>query len=69
MKAILEFDLPEDGHEFRLAYNGFTMASALRGFSEYLRRQEDMDPKHRDDFVALRANFYATLDEILWVLD
>lgn len=37
MKAILEFELPEDKHEFNNATQGATMRYILWNYLEYLR--------------------------------
>lgn len=37
MKAVLEFDLPQDDHEFRLASSAKELASALWDIDELLR--------------------------------
>lgn len=39
MKAILEFQLPEDSHEFDMATQGTSMHSALWEMDQWLRAQ------------------------------
>ena len=39
MKAILEFNLPEDDHEFRMATTGASMHSVLWDMDQWLRAQ------------------------------
>jgi len=39
MKAILEFDLPEERTEFELAANGMKWMSVSHEMAEYLRQQ------------------------------
>ena len=39
MKAILEFDLPEDHHDFELAVNGAKAQVALWEMDQWLRAQ------------------------------
>jgi hypothetical protein len=39
MKAILEFNLPEDSHEFKMATQGESMYSVLWEMDQWLRTQ------------------------------
>jgi hypothetical protein len=39
MKAILEFDLPEDNHDFQAAINGENYKSAIWEFDQLLRSE------------------------------
>ena len=39
MKAILEFNLPEDSHEFDMATQGLNMHSVLWEMDQWLRAQ------------------------------
>ena len=39
MKATLEFNLPEDDHEFKMATNGANMHSVLWEMDQWLRAQ------------------------------
>ena len=39
MKAILEFNLPEDSHEFQMATTGAAMHSTLWEMDQWLRAQ------------------------------
>jgi hypothetical protein len=39
MKAILEFDLPEDNDDFQAAINGYNYKSAIKDFDELLRSE------------------------------
>ena len=39
MKAILEFNLPEDSHEFQMATTGANMHSVLWEMDQWLRAQ------------------------------
>ena len=39
MKAILEFDLPEDNHDFQAAINGENYKSAIWQFDQLLRSE------------------------------
>lgn len=45
MKAILEFQLPEDTEEYEWAYNGGKYLTALRQIAEILRNSA----KYRED--------------------
>jgi hypothetical protein len=39
MKAVLEFDLPEDNDDFQAAINGYNYKSAIKDFDELLRSE------------------------------
>ena len=39
MKAILEFNLPEESEEFELARNGAKLSCAISDFQNWLRNQ------------------------------
>ena len=44
-KAILEFTLPEEAEEFKLANNGINYFIAIEEFSNYIRRKyKHVDP-------------------------
>lgn len=43
MKAILEFDLPEEAEDHDLALNGWRWASLARDFEEYLKNLEEFE--------------------------
>ena len=61
MKATLEFELPEDGEEHRMAVHAADFYLALIDVAEYLRGQE----KHADppaDIHEIRQEFYAILE-------
>jgi len=63
MKAILEFDLPEDADEHRLALDGGKWASAMHALDQDLRTRV----KHGEDRAVLpsevRKMLYDTLSE------
>ena len=64
MKAVLEFTLPDDAVEYRLASQAGAMHLVLCEFMEYLRSQcKYVDPEQRDDLVGVRATLFAMLDE------
>jgi hypothetical protein len=39
MKALLEFDLPEENDDFQAAINGYNYKSAIKDFDELLRSE------------------------------
>jgi hypothetical protein len=39
MKAVLEFDLPEENEDFQAAINGYNYKSAIKDFDELLRSE------------------------------
>jgi len=53
MKAILEFNLPEDNHEFANATQGAKMRSILWEMREYLRHRLKYDDYNNDKFEVL----------------
>lgn len=53
MKAILEFNLPEDNHEFENATNGAKMKSVLWDLREYLRHRLKYEDYNHDQFEVL----------------
>jgi hypothetical protein len=55
MKAILEFDLPEDNHEFQNATQGAKMKSVLWEMREYIRYRLKYDEYNYDQFEVLNA--------------
>lgn len=55
MKAILEFDLPEDNHEFQNATQGAKMKSVLWEMREYIRHRLKYDEYNYDQFEVLDA--------------
>ena len=57
MKAILEFNLPDDQHAYELANRAQDMFLALSVISNYLREQvKHANPP--DDIEKIRAMFY-----------
>ena len=66
MKAILEFQLPEDQADFDLAIQGGNMYSALWDISKELRtlyKYEELDEKEWKMVEKIRDKFYEILDE------
>ena len=49
MKAILEFNLPEDDHEFQMATNGSKFHSVLWEMDQYLRGKIKYAPDDMSD--------------------
>ena len=47
MKAILEFNLPDDDHEFKMATTGASMHSVLWEMDQWLRS----NTKHTPDLI------------------
>jgi len=66
MKAILEFNLPEDQIEFDFATQGSNMYSALWDISQELRtlwKYEELKQEEWDMVERIRTKFYEILDE------
>ena len=53
MKAILEFNLPEENHEFLNATQGAKMKSVLWEMREYLRHRLKYEDYNNDEFEVL----------------
>ena len=66
MKAILEFNLPDDQHEFDLAIQGSKMYVALWDISQELRtlwKYEELSDEEFKIVERIRDKFYEILDE------
>jgi hypothetical protein len=66
MKATLEYNLPEDKHDFDLAIQGATMYSALWDISQELRtlwKYEELSEEEWKMVERIRDKFYEILDE------
>lgn len=66
MKAILEFNLPEDQHEYDIAIQAQKMQSFVWDFSQQLRSWDKYhhDFKNADDALdKIREEFYRLLNE------
>jgi len=62
MKAILEFNLPEDERAFELAYKGLSIASALWKYDQYLRNEVKYNFElHSEDEI---STFRTVRDEL-----
>jgi len=60
MKAILEFDLPEDDKDHLMAANALNAYLALWDISQYLRSQERHDGT--DNIEQIRNRFHSILE-------
>ena len=76
MKAILEFNLPEDEREFQLASKGTSIASALWKYDQYLRNEvkynyEKYSEAELNTFITVREELRRNLIEanVDFVLD
>ena len=49
MKAILEYDLPDDEHEYRIAIQGASVHSFLWKMDQYLRSKVKHSPDSTSD--------------------
>lgn len=66
MKAILEFNLPDDQHEFELATQGANMYSALWDISQELRtmtKYEELSEAEWDIAERIREKFHEILSD------
>jgi hypothetical protein len=63
MKAILEFNLPEDDHEFKMATTGASMHSVLWDMDQWLRAQYKYMPD--GEYSADKYNAYESAREKL----
>ena len=66
MKATLEFNLPDDQHEFDLAIQGSKMYSALWDISQELRRlwkYEELSEEEWKMVERIRDKFYEILGD------
>lgn len=74
MKAVLEFNLPEDDVEFYCATNGATMNLVLWKMDQWLRGQTKHPPEHMSDgaydaFEECREKLRGLIDEYNLDLD
>ena len=66
MKAILEFNLPEEDAEFKQAANAGDMYCAIFEFSQYLRKKlkyEDLSEQEARIYENVKAEFLGILEE------
>lgn len=58
MKAILEFNLPEDAEEFDTATNAYNYYHALGEVEQYLRKLDKYDDRDNIPIEEIREMFY-----------
>ena len=66
MKAVLEFDLPEDNHDFQAAINGSNYRSAIWEFDQLLRSEMKYKELSNETYKALdycRKEFRKILEQ------
>ena len=68
MKAILEFELPDDQQEYELAVNAEKMHSALFDIKQLIRAKLKYNPNELTDielkqWEIIQDEFYGILDE------
>jgi hypothetical protein len=73
MKVIVEYNLPEDEHDYECAIAGPKIRAAMSSFLRHLRDREKYNDKLSEDaveeLVACRQALGETLEEYgLWVL-
>ena len=68
MKAILEFNLPEDDHEFKMATQGASMHSVLWEMDQWLRAQYKYmpDTEYSEDKYEAYENARNQLRDIMF---
>jgi hypothetical protein len=54
MKAVLEFDLPEDNYDFLAAINGHNYKSSIKDFDELLRSEMKYKELSNDTYKAYK---------------
>ena len=62
MKAIIEFNLPEDQEEFKDCVEGSDLRAALQGYDNWLRGEL----KHNDKLSEEAAEAYDKARDMLW---
>ena len=65
MKAILEFDLPEDNFEFQCAINGIALRRSICDFQEYMRQMYKYNERISDDEKKMIQHLREQFQEIL----
>ncbi len=66
MKAVLEFDLPEDNWEFQAAINGGNYKSAIWNYDQWLRSEmkySELDKKTYEAYDTCRKKLRNILEE------
>ena len=67
MRALLEFNLPEDAWAHRMALNGADYHSAIRELSEHLRgriKHADLSDSAREELNTLRGMIYELVPDL-----
>ena len=67
MKAIIEFELPEDQEEYQMANNASKMYMALWDIRQLLRSKlkynsDGLNDEQLEQWEAMRGNFFDILD-------
>jgi len=63
MKAILEFDLPEEDYEFKQAVNAEWLHSGVMEFSQWLRTQYKYEGVETMELFDVRSKLFDILTE------
>lgn len=66
MKAILEFDLPEESHEMQDAINGYKYSIVIFELDQWLRskiKYEDLPDKEYDIYDSVREKIRDIVDD------
>lgn len=66
MKVIIEFDLPEDSYEYKIAHNAGAMHSVLWDMEQWLRSQVKHGDLNEDQYKAYsdcKKKLYELLNE------
>ena len=66
MKAILEFDLPEERYDFYLAVKGFEWYSAMYDLDQHLRSKVKYDDSLTDEQYIVYDGIREKLHDILY---
>lgn len=74
MKATLEFNLPEENHDFENASNGWRWKAFVYEFDQYLRTQTKYNAysytqEQYDQVVKVREKLYEMLNDVNLSLD
>jgi len=63
MKAILEFNLPEEDAEHRVALDGWKWKSVLYNVDQWLRKLEKHEEKDTVDIAEVRKRIHEELND------
>ena len=64
MKAVLEFNLPEDKEDFDFATNGFNYYSALIEMDQWLRSEYKYNDKEEMYAVREKLNYFISENNV-----